>query len=91
MRLTTSKYFTPSGKVIHGKGVMPDIVVEEGKIELAKPDEIKTEKPQDIFEEIEKKEKVVKDQKPMDYKSDNQLIRAVDILKALKFYRDAKK
>ena len=32
LRLTTSKYFTPLGKQIHGKGVMPDIVVEEGKI-----------------------------------------------------------
>jgi carboxyl-terminal processing protease len=27
LRLTTSKYFTPSGKEIHGKGVIPDIAV----------------------------------------------------------------
>ena len=27
LKLTTSKYFTPSGKVIHGKGVIPDIIV----------------------------------------------------------------
>jgi carboxyl-terminal processing protease len=91
LRLTTSKYFTPSGKVIHGKGVMPDIVVEAGKIELERQEEIKPEKPQDIFEEIEKKEKVVKEEKPLDYKSDNQLMHAIDILKALKFYKDIKK
>ena len=29
MKLTTAHYFTPSGRVIQGKGVMPDIVVEE--------------------------------------------------------------
>ena len=28
LRLTTSKYFTPLDKVIHGKGVIPDIAVE---------------------------------------------------------------
>lgn len=27
LRLTTAKYYTPSKKVIHGKGIMPDIVI----------------------------------------------------------------
>lgn len=31
LRLTTSHYFTPSGKIINGKGVTPDILVEENK------------------------------------------------------------
>ena len=87
LRLTTSKYFTPLGKVIHEKGVMPDIVVEAGKIEIAGAEETKAEKPQDIFEEIENKEKPGKEEKPWDYKSDNQLMRAVDVLKAAKFYK----
>ena len=82
LRLTTSKYFTPLGKEIHGKGVIPDIVVEKAKIE--------PQKPQDIFEEIEKKEKVVKEEKQFDYRADSQLTRAVDVLKAIKFYKDAK-
>jgi carboxyl-terminal processing protease len=29
VKLTTSRYFTPSGASIHGKGIIPDIV-EEG-------------------------------------------------------------
>jgi len=94
LRLTTSKYFTPLGKVIHGKGVMPDIVAEEGKIEVAQQKDSKEEKPQEIFEEIEKKNKEEKEEKTentFDYKSDNQIMRAVDILKAIKFYKDAKK
>jgi carboxyl-terminal processing protease len=29
LRLTTAKYFTPKGRVIQGKGITPDIIVEE--------------------------------------------------------------
>lgn len=29
LRLTTAKYFTPKGREIHGKGITPDIVVED--------------------------------------------------------------
>jgi carboxyl-terminal processing protease len=84
LRLTTSRYFSPSGKQIHGKGVMPDILVAEGKIETTQALE---QEPQDIFEEIEKKEKEKNLEKIFDYKSDNQLMRAVDILKALRLYQ----
>jgi len=90
LRLTTSKYFTPSGKVIHEKGIMPDIVVEEGRIEIAPKEEQPVTKPQDIFEEIDKKEKTKKEENVFDYKSDNQLMRAVDVLKAVKFYKEIK-
>ena len=91
LRLTTSKYFTPKGQQIHGKGVVPDIMVEEGRIELASKEDQTVEKPQDIFEQIEKKEKKVEEEKSQDYKSDNQLMRAVDILKAVKIYKEIKK
>jgi len=87
LRLTTSKYFTPLGKEIHEKGVLPDIAVEEGKIEIVRKDELPVERPQDIFEKIEKKEEKVQEKPLKDYKSDNQLMRAVDILKALRIYK----
>jgi len=32
MRLTTSRYYTPSGKSIQAKGITPDVVVEPSKI-----------------------------------------------------------
>lgn len=90
LRLTTSKYYTPSNKIIHGKGVEPDITVEEGKIELAaKPGEEKD--VNEIFEQIEKKtaeqKKEAEQKKVFDYKSDNQLMQAVDILKAITIYK----
>jgi carboxyl-terminal processing protease len=96
LRLTTSRYFTPLGKQIHEKGVIPDIVVEEQKIELAAKEEPQTAKPQDIFEELEKKdktakEKTIKEEEPFDYKTDNQLMRAIDVLKAIKIYKEIKK
>ena len=34
MRLTTARYFTPSGRSIQGKGIEPDIEVPQAKIEV---------------------------------------------------------
>jgi carboxyl-terminal processing protease len=39
LRLTTAKYYTPKGRMIHEKGIMPDIVVEEPKPETAEGEE----------------------------------------------------
>ncbi len=36
MRLTTARYYTPSGRSIQAKGIEPDIVVEAAKIEADK-------------------------------------------------------
>ena len=33
MRLTTSRYYTPSGRSIQAKGIDPDIVIEQSKVE----------------------------------------------------------
>ncbi len=38
LRLTTARYYTPSGKSIHDVGVKPDIVVEARKIEAVNRD-----------------------------------------------------
>ncbi|ARU32159.1 peptidase S41 [Sulfuriferula sp. AH1] len=32
IKLTTARYFTPSGRSIQNKGITPDIIVEEGKV-----------------------------------------------------------
>ena len=68
---------------------MPDIVVEEGKIELAPKEGELIEKPQDVFGQFEKGD--LKKEEKQDYKSDNQLMRCVDVLKALKIYKGIKK
>ena len=63
MRLTTARYFTPSGRSIQAKGIEPDIFVEQAKIEkiteagfheedlkgaLANPDKPKEEAPKPV-------------------------------------------
>ncbi|MEN8197148.1 MAG: S41 family peptidase, partial [Pseudomonadota bacterium] len=37
MRLTTARYYTPSGRSIQAKGVVPDIMVQQAKVEVLKP------------------------------------------------------
>ena len=37
MRLTTARYYTPSGRSIQAHGIEPDIVVEQAKIEVVAP------------------------------------------------------
>ncbi len=51
MRLTTARYYSPSGRSIQGLGVMPDIVVEFKRAEPEKEeDENETQRPSAHFE-----------------------------------------
>ncbi len=43
MRLTTARYYTPSGRSIQAKGIEPDILVQPAKIELIKSDRMRVE------------------------------------------------
>ena len=71
LRLTTSKYYTPSGVSIHEKGIDPDIVVSNEVLEKAEE-----ESKEDVFEELEEK-------KDFDYKKDYQIVRAFDLIRGL--------
>lgn len=99
LRLTTSKYFTPSGRCIHDEGIDPDVFVEfqEQVLETAS-------KKETVFEKVEKEDQDVDEQEkeqPKEVKElkttlenfmqdqgfyDNQLVRAVDLLKGIKLY-----
>lgn len=78
LRLTTAKYYTPSHKVIHEKGITPDIVVtmsdeEEHDVFLKRtPGGIDTVEP--------------KDQDRVRNAHDIQLDRAMDLLKGISLY-----
>ena len=86
VRLTTSKYFTPEGRSIHGEGIMPDIVV--GYKEPAKTES--AEKDADIFDELlhpeEDEAEEIKTEKEKRKKYDNQILSAVDVLKGIIIY-----
>ncbi|KPK96703.1 MAG: hypothetical protein AMJ95_12720 [Omnitrophica WOR_2 bacterium SM23_72] len=88
IRLTTSKYFSPNGRVIHGEGVEPDIAVQGGEIKLLADE---TTIAEDIFEELEdESEDKSKEKFAEKYKTDNQLMRAMDVLRAIKIFESTK-
>jgi carboxyl-terminal processing protease len=97
LRLTTSKYYTPSGVSIHGIGIVPDVVVER-----VYPDEKDDKKLKDldkVFAEVrekgadkepQKKEPVLTPKeielKKKD-KDDNQLQAALSVLKGIRVFK----
>jgi len=86
VRLTTSKYFTPKGRSIHGEGIMPDIVVEYEERSI-KDKEV--DKDTAIFEKLlDEKEKTEQEKLEAKKKKDldNQVLRAVDVLKGIVIY-----
>jgi len=81
VRLTTSKYFTPEGRSIHGEGIEPDIVVRYKELAKTESDE----EDADIFDELlrpeeDDKEKIQAEKEKQE-KYDNQILSAVDVLK----------
>ena len=91
LRLTTSKYFTPSGRSIHGQGILPDVLVpfERPTTETAK----KGQDAEELFDRVESGAPVKDDGKAEAKKKplDNQLARAVDLLKGIKVYQGREK
>jgi len=85
LRLTTSKYFTPNGRMIHGQGIIPDVEVPFQ--EPAKKSEETKAKADEVFTNLTPPEtpKPAFDALP----DDNQLIRAVDILRGIAVYESA--
>ncbi|MBT0662777.1 S41 family peptidase [Geobacter pelophilus] len=94
LRLTTARYYTPSGRSIQAKGITPDITVE--KVELAAAAEkkdamhIREKDLENHFEDKDKEKEKDKDAKkeklPLyktdeQVKADYQLLRALDLLK----------
>jgi carboxyl-terminal processing protease len=88
LRLTTAKYYTPSGKSIQAIGIEPDIVVKQAKLEEENNDKYRL-REEDLAHHLmveNIKEKYSKDKKKKEdkkLKDDYQLLRAVDLVKAL--------
>ena len=94
MRLTTARYYTPSGKSIQATGIEPDIVVHPAKVEEFTDEYGFTEAEYTNALKNEtvdnKKTKDKKDDKDNDWRKDYQLSRAVDLVKALSVYKAGK-
>jgi carboxyl-terminal processing protease len=100
LRLTTARYYTPSGRSIQAKGIVPDIIVKPSKPEEDKeavapkfPAEKDLERhlmdvEKGVPKEKEKpKKEEVKEKKPVD----NQLERALELLKSWDIFKNLAK
>ena len=95
MRLTTARYFTPSGVSIQAKGIEPDIIVEAGVTELkkAKNDNRREENLRGALDKNKKSKKTEIDSdsdKPLTplekLLQDNQISRAVDMIRGISLF-----
>jgi len=90
MRLTTARYYTPSGRSIQAKGIDPDIVVEAAKIAVpstekgAKVGDASEAKTDDSGGDVEGSSSV--DPSIMGTTRDYQLTRAVDMLRGMSLF-----
>ena len=101
LRLTTARYYTPSGRSIQAKGILPDIVVKPAKPEDSKEAEaVKLPSEKDLerhltapekappAKEKEKPKKEEVKEKEKDKKPfDNQLDRGLELLKSWEIFK----
>lgn len=99
IRLTTARYFTPSGKSIQAKGIDPDIFVPQSKIEIIENNKPRKEanlrghldeKKTDTTNEIKNDKNALVETEDKS-KDDYQLNRAIDLLKSISVYDTLKK
>ena len=97
MRLTTARYYTPSGKSIQATGIEPDIVVHPAKVEEFTDEygfseaEYKNALKNENEDKSSKSKNIIKnDDKNNEWRKDYQLSRAVDLVKALNVYKSYK-
>ena len=96
MRLTTARYYTPSGRSIQATGIVPDVEVHPAKVEefvneygFSEAEYRNALKNEDAEKNKKKKDRKVSDEKE-DWRKDYQLSRAVDLVKALRIYTSQK-
>ncbi len=92
MRLTTARYYTPSGRSIQAKGIVPDIVVELATVEaidtsgMTKESDLKgaisNGMPERDDDEATDAHEGLSDKAKEDY----QLLRAIDLLRGVALY-----
>jgi carboxyl-terminal processing protease len=99
MRLTTARYYTPSGRSIQARGIDPDIVVEAAKIakdekpadKTAKAGDKKDDKSAKAADKKDDQSESTAEQSTIDPASigtadDYQLARAVDMLRGIALF-----
>ncbi len=89
MRLTTSRYYTPSGVSIQATGIEPDIEVPQARLESIDSPQLRRESNLrgSLDAESEEDEASAPDGAPDDDFQDYQLARALDLLQGLALFQ----
>ena len=92
IRLTTARYYTPSGESIQGKGIKPDIIVEQGSFESTEykrysESDLKGSLDNEKNESDENTEEISPQEKRL--AMDFQLAQAVDLMTGLNIYQES--
>lgn len=93
MRLTTARYYTPSGRSIQAMGIVPDIEVKPAKVEVLEnigfgTSEAELQNALKNETQDAKNQAAAKNAVDEDLTKDYQLSRAVDLVKALSLYEN---
>ena len=90
-RVTIARYYTPSGKSIQGKGIVPDIVIDQGNFESKEYKRFSESDLKDSLDneniEEDNDENLTPQQERLE--KDFQLARAVDLVTGLDIYKDS--
>ena len=92
IRLTTARYYTPSGESIQGKGINPDIIVEQGSFESVEykrysESDLKWSLDNEKKESDENADEISLQEERLAI--DFQLAQAVDLMKGLNIYQES--
>lgn len=96
MRLTTARYYTPSGRSIQVKGIEPDVAVKPAKVEeIESPFELSEGEynnalKNDSEEKVDAKKQAAKKAEKEELAKDYQLARALDLVRAMGIYEQGK-
>jgi carboxyl-terminal processing protease len=94
MRLTTARYYTPSGNSIQGTGIAPDIIVEQSRIEALEPVSRRREADlrgaleNDNESDTEGLDPAGAETAGTDTPEDYQLARAIDLLRGIALFSE---
>jgi len=89
LRMTTARYFTPSGRSIQKKGISPDIVVDEAKLEKVKKRNGNRES--DLIGALDNPNQEMENNDTNNEKestNDFQLSRALDLVRGISLYKN---
>ena len=94
IRLTTARYYTPSGESIQGKGITPDIIIEQGEFESY---DFKTFSESDLKDSLDNDNQDNESKKAVEEELsefekrlaiDYQLQRAIDLIRGVSLYKE---